>query len=404
MSGSRKQGSVRDGWHQVALREIATQQIDPFDVDPDGRYINLGVQWYAQGVFARPAKRGSEMKATRLFRVQPGQFIYNRMFVTEGSFGVVRDEHAAGVVSNEFPVFTIDSARVLTEYLALYFQQPQVWERAAGEATGTTKSRRRWKEAQFLAHTVALPPLDEQQRIVDLIAAVDSSIGAAEGEAESLLASLESTRDLIVWGASGRTPLGQIAQVVGGLVDPTSAENSALPHIGTERITSVTGDLHGVLSAAEDGVTSGKYLHDAGTIIYSKIRPNLRKVAIPTWRGLCSADAYPIRPIGDASGVSFLRHLLISRPFTEMATSRSGRTKMPKINRSELFSIEVPDIEIHEQVRIAEKLDAIDAARLAARATADALRALRGNVLTVLLSGEHEIPASYDRFLKEAAA
>ena len=149
---------------------------------------------------------------------------------------------------------------------------------------------------------------------------------------------------------------------------------------------------------------SGKYLHDAGTIIYSKIRPNLRKVAIPTWRGLCSADAYPIRPIGDAASVSFLRHLLISRPFTEMATSRSGRTKMPKINRSELFSIEVPAIEFLEQGRIAEQLDAIDAARLAARATADALRSLRANVLTVLLSGEHEIPASYDRFLKEAAA
>lgn len=39
----------------------------------------------------------------------------------------------------------------------------------------------------------------------------------------------------------------------------------------------------------------------------------------------------------------------------------------------------------------------------AARATAEALRTLRSNLLTVLLSGEHEIPASYDALLGEVA-
>lgn len=49
----------------------------------------------------------------------------------------------------------------------------------------------------------------------------------------------------------------------------------------------------------------------------------------------------------------------------------------------------------------------LSAARLSersARETAEALRALRTNLLTVLLSGEHEIPASYDVLLEGETA
>ncbi len=49
-------------------------------------------------------------------------------------------------------------------------------------------------------------------------------------------------------------------------------------------------------------------------------------------------------------------------------------------------------------------LDASFDAAAAAREAAGALRALRSNLLTVLLSGEHEIPSSYDALLEGEAA
>ena len=83
---------MRDGWRKTTLEAVASQYIDGFKVLPDETYKNLGVQWYAGGTFAREPKRGSEVRATRLFRVKPGQFIYNRMFVTEGSFALAASE------------------------------------------------------------------------------------------------------------------------------------------------------------------------------------------------------------------------------------------------------------------------------------------------------------------------
>lgn len=63
------------------------------------------------------------------------------------------------------------------------------------------------------------------------------------------------------------------------------------PHIGINCIEKETGRLIGYRTIAEDGVISGKYLFTPKHIIYSKIRPNLNKVALPDFKGLCSADA-----------------------------------------------------------------------------------------------------------------
>lgn len=68
------------------------------------------------------------------------------------------------------------------------------------------------------------------------------------------------------------------------------------PHIGIDSIEKGTGELKGYRTVKEDGVISGKYLFTPQHIIYSKIRPNLNKVALPDFYGLCSADVYPILP------------------------------------------------------------------------------------------------------------
>lgn len=151
---------------RVALGNVATQVIEPVKVEPNVQYVNLGVKWYGEGAFAREPKYGRDIKAKTLYKVRPGQFIYNRMFVTEGSFGIVTPEIAHGVVSNEFPVFELDASRILPEWLYLKFRDPYIVSVVAGQASGGTKSRRRWKEEQFNAFVIDLPPLDVQREMV----------------------------------------------------------------------------------------------------------------------------------------------------------------------------------------------------------------------------------------------
>lgn len=171
-----------DRAERTRLGQIATKYVDPVRVQPNELYTNLGVKWYGEGAFAREAKVGLDIKATMLYRVKPGQFIYNRMFVTEGSFGLVTDELASGVVSNEFPLYDLDTSRVLPEWLYLHFQDPGVVASAAAETTGGTKSRRRWKEEQFEAFEVDLPPLGVQRELVRMAKAMRDLIDSLDAE------------------------------------------------------------------------------------------------------------------------------------------------------------------------------------------------------------------------------
>ncbi len=123
------------------------------------------------------------------------------------------------------------------------------------------------------------------------------------------------------------------------------------PHIGIDSIEKGTGRLFGYRTIAEDGVISGKYLFTSRHIIYSKIRPNLNKVALPEFDGLCSADAYPILVKEGICNREYLGYTLKSKYFLEYILAFSNRTNLPKVNKSQVegFRLPLPPIELQNQ-------------------------------------------------------
>ena len=123
------------------------------------------------------------------------------------------------------------------------------------------------------------------------------------------------------------------------------------PHIGIDSIEKETGRLVGYRTIAEDGVISGKYLFSSAHIIYSKIRPNLNKVAMPDFDGLCSADAYPILVKKGICNRDYFGYTLRSRYFLDYILAFSNRTNLPKVNKSQVegFSLPLPPIAVQER-------------------------------------------------------
>ena len=114
------------------------------------------------------------------------------------------------------------------------------------------------------------------------------------------------------------------------------------PHIGIDSIEKDTGKLSGYRTVKEDNVISGKYIFTPHHIIYSKIRPNLNKVALPDFEGLCSADAYPILPNEEKCDRTYLAILMRSRYFLDYILGFSVRAGMPKVNRKQIEGFEAP--------------------------------------------------------------
>jgi len=155
--------------------------------------------------------------------------------------------------------------------------------------------------------------------------------------------------------------LGQLIEIASGQVDPKQSPYCDLPQIGSENIASHSGKLVNVKSAGEKGVISGNYAFDENDILYSKIRPALNKVAAPSFKGICSADIYPIRPAGGSLLRGYLFYLLLSQDFLDHAIRNSERGKIPKINRDALDCYKALIPLPAEQQRIAECLTTLDA-------------------------------------------
>lgn len=156
----------------------------------------------------------------------------------------------------------------------------------------------------------------------------------------------------------------RIATIRNGQVDPEDERYKDLPLFAPNHIESGTGRLLGVESADAQGAESGKYLVEAGEVVYSKIRPALRKLIVAPFKGLCSADMYPVQPTSRVDA-RFLFYAMLGEGFSKYTLLESDRVAMPKINREALGECVFVYPQRDQQVRIATFLDrktaAIDA-------------------------------------------
>ncbi len=115
-----------------------------------------------------------------------------------------------------------------------------------------------------------------------------------------------------------------------------------LIHIGAGNIESNKGTLIDLKTAKEENLISGKLQFDETMALYSKIRPYLKKIVKCDFRGLCSADIYPLTPFEENITKEFLYYLLSSNHFTNYAIEGSQRAGMPKVNRKTPLCISPP--------------------------------------------------------------
>lgn len=203
---------------------------------------------------------------------------------------------------------------------------------------------------------IPLPTLEEQRKIAVVLDKI-SDLTAKRRRQLDKLDELVKSRFVEMFGDLRKNPKGwpiktfdEFAKIDGNMTTDY-AKYANYPHIGIDSIEKITGELKGYRTVHEDGVISGKYVFTSKHIIYSKIRPNLNKVALPDFDGLCSADAYPILPNENNCERIFLALAMRSEYFLDYILQFSSRTNLPKVNRKEIagFRLPLPPLELQKQ-------------------------------------------------------
>jgi type I restriction enzyme S subunit len=291
----------------------------------------------------------------------------------------------------------------------------------AGLSQGVTRDR--VNLSALKRFRIVFPDVAEQRRIAEILDTVDDAIRSTE----RLIAKLGHVKegllhDLLTRGIDENgelrdpvrhpeqfttsssaqypnpwttRPLLEVVSLPSGQVDPRVAPYRDRILVAPDHIEAGTGRLLESRTAAEQGTISGKYEFQAGDVVYSKIRPHLRKAVLAAAGGLCSADMYPLHPGVGVDG-RFLLAIILGERFSRFAEAVSMRSGFPKINREELAEFVAPIPPIAEQRRIGTALDGMERRIMSESSELVKLRLLKAGLMDDLLSGRVRVTVDED--------
>ncbi len=314
-----------------------------------------------------------------------------------GKLGIASNlESGAGFGSSEFVVMRPKPA--LSAGFLYYYLSRDAFREAGARVMSGAVGHKRVPREYFEDLPIPLPPLNGQKRIVAVLDQAFAALDRARAHAEANLADAETLLEAIKFDVfdrsdsiARRVTLAEVTSIDSTLVDPRDPEFLDMPHLGAGNMISGSDALVDVMTARQEKLKSGKYQFDDTMILYSKIRPYLRKVVRPDFSGVCSADVYPLSPSAELDR-DFLFHILHTKDFTEYAISGSDRAGMPKVNREHLFKYEFGLPPIAAQREAASKIDramgAVDGLKAVLKSKLTDIANLRQSLLQKAFSGE----------------
>jgi type I restriction enzyme S subunit len=308
----------------VPLYELLSKSEERITLDPEERYREITVRLWGKGVTLRREAVGAEIAAGNRYVAHKQQFILSRIDARNGAFGLVPDALDGAVVTNDFPVFNLDTTRVLPRYLEWLSKTAGFADLCQAASEGTT-NRIRLKEERFLAATIPLPPLEEQRRIVARIEELVAKIGEARGlrreSEESIKALLLSAYSDIVKDAP-HLPMSDVAPLVRRPIQVDIAETYrelgirsfgkgtfhkpaiSGAELGSKRIFAIEpNDLLFNIVFAWEGAVAVALPHDAGRVGSHRFLTCVAKEGVTTSTFLCFyfLTSQGLEQLGEAS-------------------------------------------------------------------------------------------------------
>jgi restriction endonuclease S subunit len=265
----------------------------------------------------------------------------------------------------------------------------------------------------LLPHKVLLPSLPEQRRIVDLISSLDSYTEALQHQLEAAKRSRNAVlHELLTAGGEEwvETTLGEIC-TDGLFGDGDWVESKDQDPEGDYRLLQLAdiGDGN-FLNKSDRWMNQEQFMRlgctklEINDVLIARMPdPIGRACLFPEGMPVCATvvDVAIVRT-GNETLQKFLVLLINSSDFRTEAFSLLTGTTRQRISRGNLakitFAIPLPE----KQLEIVNLISLFDSEIARTTRVIEEAKQLRSGLLSDLLSGEHEIPASYDKVIGAA--
>ena len=289
--------------------------------------------------------------------IEAGDVIVSMTRPNLNTVALIDEKYHSAICSTGFCVLRPDRRRILPKYLFYIVTRDVFVERLSRNTSGGLYPA--VSENDVRAMLIPLPPLKEQERIVEILDRAENIIRLSHLAMETTQR-IASALFYEMFGNPIRNEKGWEAKRIGEICEQdrityNNERDGQLTFLGLEHIKKNTGDI---VELSEEGV-SGKattFVFDETHVLYGKLRPYLNKVVMPTFRGRCTTELIPYLPKPNIARC-YLTYLLRSKTIVNTIVSNSTGTRMPRANLNflERIKVGVPPYEMHGHKNFSEE-------------------------------------------------
>ena len=364
-------------WPMVPLREVLKLDLDKVLVDTATEYPMVGVLSFARGLFNRETITNGQTSYRVFYRLKAQHVVMSQLFGWEGALALSSGEFSGKFLSPQFPTFLCDSKKLDRSFLGWLFKRPAFWKELGAHASGMGDRRRTLNPEALFSCRIPLPPLAEQQRLVERIGALASKIEEAKAhrkkshlEAEAII---KAARNRLIGDSptSAWVPLRMFVQHIENGWSPSCEKRAAAE--GEWAVLKVGAVSFGQYDPRENKalptnlapkpeyeVKAGNFLMSrantfdlVGACAFVEMTPPRLMLSDKLFRFIVKRDK--------AINLQFLDHVLKSPALrTQIIAGATGTSPtMKNISKEKVLKLLVPNFNLPEQQRLAGRLESL---------------------------------------------
>lgn len=355
----------------------------------DAVYKEITVRLWGKGVIERGQVSGSSVNGRR-FVARANQFIMSRIDARNGALGIVPQSLDGALVTNDFPLFNLNSDLILSGYLDLHCKTPQFVNLCSKASEGTT-NRVRLKEAEFLRSEIDLPSIEDQKKIVSQLDTIKGKLQAAsalqEGidkNVDNLLAErFQATLKTAAW-----RPMREVAPIVRR--DVTVDLEASYAELGIRSFGK--GTFHKPTVTGQELGDKRVYRIEPGDLLFSNVFAWEGAIAVARREDLGRVGSHRFIscvPHGGLTTAEYLRFYFLTdegiAKIREASPGGAGRNRT--LGLSKLMEIQVPEPSEHVQKKFIALKNKLSQASIVRVKQKELSEALSSSILSRFIGG-----------------
>lgn len=355
-------------WQEKYIKDlciVVKDKYDPKNNDTNEKiYIGLENMMTNKGIISK--NNSLKIKSVKT-KFEKYDLLYGRLRPYLNKHDVVTFD---GICSTDILVFRFKN-KITAKYINYYFDTVDFIKYVVKNSNGINLPRVSAKEIGL--YKIKLPPINEQQRIVNIIESLFVKLDRAKELIENTLAQFEQNKMAILhkaftgeltvkWRKKNNIDLSswkkyelkEVFKVVKDKYNP-QIENQIVNYIGLENIETSKGIINKNNSSEVKSIKT-KFKKD--DVLYGKLRPYLNKHDVVNFDGICSTDILVFR-FDNINTAKYINYYFNLPMFIQYAVENSSGINLPRVSEKTIskYKISLPIIEEQQEiVNILDKL------------------------------------------------